>query len=45
MGIGSIFLFSENPKKMNIFVGWTFRLTNLKAYPEHGITLHAKGLE
>jgi len=35
--------------KMNIYVGcntgWTFWLTNLKAYTEHGITLHAKGLK
>ncbi|MFP4369881.1 MAG: SRPBCC domain-containing protein [Candidatus Kapaibacterium sp.] len=35
--------------KMNQYVGcsngWTFWLTNLKAWLEHGITLHAKGLE
>jgi hypothetical protein len=34
---------------MEIFVGcitgWTFWLTNLKAYLEHNITLHAKGLK
>lgn len=39
----------DNKSKMNIFVGcsngWTFWLTNLKAWLEHGVTLHAKGLK
>ncbi|OZV68011.1 SRPBCC family protein [Winogradskyella aurantia] len=39
---------TDDSSKMDIFVGcitgWTFWLTNLKAYLEHGITLHAKGL-
>ena len=38
----------DEQSKMNIFVGcatgWTFWLTNLKAWLEHGITLHATGL-
>jgi len=25
--------------------GWTFWMANLKAYLEHGITLHAKGMK
>lgn len=40
---------TDEQSKMNIFVGcatgWTFWLTNLKAYAEYGITLHAKGLK
>ena len=40
---------TDEESKMNIYVGcntgWTFWLTNLKADLEHGITLHAKGLE
>lgn len=40
---------TDDNSKMDIFVGcntgWTFWLTNLKAYLEHGITLHAKGLK
>jgi len=40
---------TDEKSKMDIFVGcntgWTFWLTNLKAYIEHGITLHAKGLK
>jgi uncharacterized protein YndB with AHSA1/START domain len=40
---------TDDKSKMDIFVGcntgWTFWLTNLKAYLEHGITLHAKGLK
>lgn len=39
---------TDENSKMEIFVGcitgWTFWLTNLKAYLEHNITLHAKGL-
>lgn len=39
---------SDEKSKQEIFVGcatgWTFWLANLKAYLEHGITLHAKGL-
>lgn len=39
----------DENSKMNLFVGcstgWTFWLTNLKAYLEHGITLHARGLQ
>ena len=39
---------TDDESKMDIFVGcnsgWTFWLTNLKAYLEHGITLHATGL-
>jgi uncharacterized protein YndB with AHSA1/START domain len=39
---------TDDESKMNIYVGcitgWTFWLTNLKAYLEHHITLHAKGL-
>ena len=40
---------TDDKSKMDIFVGcitgWTFWLTNLKAYLEHNITLHAKGLK
>lgn len=40
---------TDDESKMDIFVGcntgWTFWLTNLKAYLEHGITLHATGLK
>ena len=40
---------TDEKSKMEIFVGcitgWTFWLTNLKAYLEHHITLHAKGLK
>ena len=40
---------TDEKSKMDIFVGcisgWTFWLTNLKAYLEFGITLHAKGLK
>ena len=40
---------TDEESRMNLFVGcitgWTFWLTNLKAYLEHGITLHAKGLQ
>lgn len=40
---------TDDKSKMDIFVGcisgWTFWLTNLKAYLEYNITLHAKGLE
>ncbi len=39
---------TDEKSKMEIYVGcitgWTFWLTNLKAYVEHNITLHAKGL-
>lgn len=39
---------TDDKSKKELFVGcstgWTFWLTNLKAYLEHGITLHAKGL-
>jgi uncharacterized protein YndB with AHSA1/START domain len=39
---------TDDKSKMEIFVGcntgWTFWLTNLKAYVEHDITLHARGL-
>lgn len=39
----------DETSKMQLFVGcstgWTFWLANLKAYLEHGITLHAKGLK
>jgi uncharacterized protein YndB with AHSA1/START domain len=40
---------TDEKSKMEIFVGcitgWTFWLTNLKAYLEFNITLHAKGLK
>jgi len=40
---------TDDKSKMEIYVGcitgWTFWLTNLKAYLEHDITLHAKGLK
>jgi hypothetical protein len=40
---------TDEKSKMDIFVGcitgWTFWLTNLKAYLEFGITFHAKGLQ
>jgi uncharacterized protein YndB with AHSA1/START domain len=40
---------TDEKSKMDIYVGcitgWTFWLTNLKAYLEHNITLHAKGLK
>ena len=40
---------TDDKSKMELYVGcntgWTFWLTNLKAYLEHGITLHAKGLK
>ena len=40
---------TDEKSKMDIFVGcitgWTFWLTNLKAYLEYGITLHSKGLK
>ena len=40
---------TDDKSRMEIFVGcitgWTFGLTNLKAYLEHNITLHAKGLK
>lgn len=40
---------TDEKNKMDIYVGcitgWTFWLTNLKAYLEHGITLHAKNLK
>lgn len=40
---------TDEKSKKEIFAGcstgWTFWLTNLKAYLEHGITLHAKGLK
>lgn len=39
---------TDEKSKLDIYVGcatgWTFWLTNLKAYLEHGITLHEKGL-
>ena len=39
---------TDEESKLNIYVGcnngWTFWLTNLKAYIEYGITLNAKGL-
>ncbi len=39
---------ADEESKIEIFVGcatgWTFWLANLKAYLEHGITLHATGL-
>ncbi len=39
---------TDEKSKKEIFVGcstgWTFWLTNLKAWLEHGITLHATGL-
>lgn len=39
---------SDDKHKMDLFVGcyggWTFWLANLKAWMEHGITLHATGL-
>lgn len=38
----------DDQSRMSLFVGctngWTFWLTNLKAWLEHGITLHATGL-
>lgn len=36
----------ENVRKIYVdcITGWTFWLTNLKAWLEHGITLHARGL-
>lgn len=52
-GLTEVILTQENiptdeKSKMEQFVGcstgWTFWLTNLKAWLEHGITLHAKGL-
>lgn len=40
---------TDEKSKMDIFVGcitgWTFWLTNLKAYLENDITLHSKGLK
>ncbi|ADR21253.1 hypothetical protein MATR_11180 [Marivirga tractuosa] len=40
---------NDEKSKMEIYVGcstgWTFWLTNLKAFLEHGITLHATGLK
>lgn len=40
---------TDEISKMNIYIGcitgWTFWLTNLKAYLEYNITLHAKGLK
>lgn len=40
---------TDEKSKMDIFVGcntgWTFWLTNLKAYLEYNITLHAKGIK
>ncbi|MBS4035351.1 MAG: SRPBCC domain-containing protein [Ignavibacterium sp.] len=40
---------TDDKSKMEIFVGcitgWTFWLTNLKAYLEYSVTLHAKGLQ
>ncbi|WP_340153914.1 SRPBCC domain-containing protein [uncultured Marivirga sp.] len=40
---------TDEKSKMEIYVGcstgWTFWLTNLKAFLEYGITLHAKGLK
>lgn len=40
---------TDDKSKIDIYVGcitgWTFWLTNLKAYLEHDITLHAKGLK
>lgn len=40
---------TDDESKMNLFVGcsngWTFWLTNLKAWLEHGITLHVKRLK
>lgn len=40
---------TDEESKKNIYVGcatgWTFWLTNLKAWAEHGITLHATGLQ
>jgi uncharacterized protein YndB with AHSA1/START domain len=39
----------DEKSKMDIYVGcitgWTFWLTNLKAYLEYGIILHAKGIK
>tara|TARA_B100000949_G_scaffold233267_1_gene249302 strand:- start:12 stop:506 length:495 start_codon:yes stop_codon:yes gene_type:complete len=39
---------TDDESKMKVFVGcitdWTFWMANLKAYLEHGITLHVKGL-
>lgn len=39
---------TDEKSKMDIYTGcatgWTFWLANLKAWLEHGITLHAKGL-
>ena len=40
---------SDEKSKMELYVGcstgWTFWLANLKAWMEHGIVLHAKGLK
>lgn len=40
---------TDEKSKLDIYVGcisgWTFWLTNLKAYLEYGITLHSKGLQ
>jgi uncharacterized protein YndB with AHSA1/START domain len=40
---------TDDKSKIDIYVGcitgWTFWLTNLKAYLEHNITLHARGLK
>ena len=40
---------ADDQSKHDIFVGcatgWTFWMTNLKAWLEHGITLHATGLK
>jgi uncharacterized protein YndB with AHSA1/START domain len=40
---------TDEKSKMDLYVGcstgWTFWLTNLKAFLEHGITLHARGLK
>ncbi len=40
---------TDEKSKLDLFVGcatgWTFWLTNLKAWIEHGITLHATGLK
>lgn len=40
---------TDEKSKMHLFVGcstgWTFWMANLKAWLEHGITLHATGLQ
>jgi len=40
---------TDEKSKIEFFVGcsigWTFWMINLKAYLEHNVTLHAKGLK